>query len=42
MEPDDARKPELHQVMARLTASGGGILLMHDTKRSTAAMPPPC
>lgn len=31
---------ELHQVIGRLTASGGGILLMHDTKRSTAAMLP--
>jgi peptidoglycan/xylan/chitin deacetylase (PgdA/CDA1 family) len=31
---------ELRQVMGRLAASGGGILLMHDTKRSTAAMLP--
>jgi peptidoglycan/xylan/chitin deacetylase (PgdA/CDA1 family) len=31
---------ELHQAKARLTASGGGILLMHDTKRGTAAMLP--
>jgi peptidoglycan-N-acetylglucosamine deacetylase len=36
MTPD----AELHQVMGRLAASGGGILLMHDTKRSTAAMLP--
>jgi peptidoglycan/xylan/chitin deacetylase (PgdA/CDA1 family) len=31
---------ELRQVMGRLAASDGGILLMHDTKRSTAAMLP--
>lgn len=31
---------ELRQVMVRLSASGGGILLMHDTKRATAAMLP--
>ena len=31
---------ELRQVMGRLAATGGGILLMHDTKRSTAAMLP--
>jgi peptidoglycan/xylan/chitin deacetylase (PgdA/CDA1 family) len=31
---------ELRQVTARLSASGGGILLMHDTKRATAAMLP--
>jgi peptidoglycan/xylan/chitin deacetylase (PgdA/CDA1 family) len=31
---------ELRQVMGRLAASGGGILLLHDTKRSTAAMLP--
>ncbi len=36
MSPD----AELHQVMGRLAASGGGILLMHDTKHSTAAMLP--
>jgi peptidoglycan/xylan/chitin deacetylase (PgdA/CDA1 family) len=31
---------QLHQATARLAASGGGIMLMHDTKRSTAAMLP--
>jgi len=31
---------ELRQVMGRLAKSGGGILLMHDTKRQTAAMLP--
>jgi peptidoglycan/xylan/chitin deacetylase (PgdA/CDA1 family) len=31
---------ELQQVMSRLTKTGGGILLMHDIKRTTAAMLP--
>ncbi|MGZ3411571.1 MAG: polysaccharide deacetylase family protein [Xanthobacteraceae bacterium] len=36
MSPDQ----ELRLVMSRLVANGGGILLLHDTKRATAAMLP--
>ena len=36
----DAPERELHLVLARLDAAGGGIVLFHDTKAQTAAMLP--
>ncbi|MEX0753203.1 MAG: polysaccharide deacetylase family protein [Xanthobacteraceae bacterium] len=36
MSPAD----QLHQMMTRLHASGGGVVLLHDTKAQTAAMMP--